>query len=160
MVRWESIYESQQNDDPSFITRVLFSIEAMVKTYLVSRQSANDMSDMDEGILCSSCSQEKIQQLEFIWKIPEVLHLKLDSTSPPEGGNEENPFFTYQGQDFQDKEKQVFSSNPKYCKCLLQDGESYVNVFHLCAHLCPKDNNCLLCMIFFIKGKCKKGCPH
>ena len=36
IVRWELIYESQQNDDPSFITQVLFSIDAMVKTYLVS----------------------------------------------------------------------------------------------------------------------------
>jgi len=61
----------------------------------------------------------------------------------------------------QDKDQsKTFSTNPKFRKWLIQDGESYSDVFHSRADKFPKDNQRIICMKFFLLGKCITKCPR
>ena len=161
MLKWEAVYETQQSDDPTFMTQVLFAIDSMVKLHLDSCQHAKCMEDVNDEILYSSRAQQKVITLEFTQKIPECLCLKPESWETKNlniSGERGGAAGKHQEQD-KDQSK-TFSMNPKFRKWLIQDGESYSDVFHSRADKFPKDNQRIICMKFFLLGKCITKCPR
>ena len=58
MVNWEQVYDAQQEDDITFMTQVLFHVNAAVNKHLESCKSAQMMTQVNDCILCVSKAQD------------------------------------------------------------------------------------------------------
>ena len=106
-------------------------------------------------------SPTEVVTMEFTCKILKCLHFKLeplDIKNPPGGGPKGGQGWGGGHQDQGKDQTKVFNTNPKYRKWFIQENESYSEIFHSRANKFPKDNNCVICMKFFLLGKSFSKC--
>jgi hypothetical protein len=154
-------YRSLQDADPSFLTQVLFAIDRALQIYWHPCGDSEDKRAINSKILQMQDLQNNIEHHNFSYILPRTLSEKFTSdplnhlkTPPKKGGKKRD-----QKDDDKDsiKKKQRIEDNHKHWH--LKPNENFSELFWKNASKCPKTKNgSIICMKYFIKGFCNKGC--
>jgi hypothetical protein len=158
-------YRSLQDADPSFLTQVLFAVDRALQIYWHSCSDSEDRRAINSRILQMQDLQNNIERHNFSYILPQILSEKF--ISEPASGAKTPPLNKH-GKNKRDqkdkdadknsnKKKQRIEDNHKHWH--IKPNENFSELFWKNSSRCPKTSNgSIICMKFFLKGFCNKGC--
>lgn len=159
-MRNRQVYEALQARDLTFLSQVLYCIDTAVQTHLDSCLVNEYRSDVDDECLDFAQDQAQILKRKFIVLLPECLQTtKRDLDDPSDSTYPAKKPRNADGK--HDEEKKVKNMKPNQRWLLKRDeNESFGKIFHHNIKSCPKQGDKFICLKFWIKGECNKGCRN
>jgi len=147
-------YELQQASDPDFITMVLQRVDKAIQTFLHSCLHSDSKAEVNTRCLDLSRDYNDIIDNRFSLHLYECLKQQTPSLDKFEQKQPKRP--RPEG----DKEDNILPNKAVKPDWKMKADERFGAIFHKYQDKCPKDHGRLICMRFFLKGSCFKGCKR
>ena len=170
------VYQFAHDADSNFMTSVIFRIDKAASIFIRSCQEAENQDEINIEVLDMKSVQNSIVEQHFEQKLPAGL---IPSPISPKDHNPKNHLKNEKGDliggklrdgklkngerqklikhEEEDNEKKVQNPNKQF---LLDQGESFSEIFYKNKHLAPKENDVNVCLSYWIRGYCNEDCPR